>query len=126
MSTSFLILFLLLALAFCAWIYRDRWGEFPSRAKTGVSDILDASKEAYNKITKDSLDKNADEEGSAVVSSEESNYSTDDKTQADGYKPIVLTKSYRHDKWGTEPRGYLLQCCTQTVISCSNAPAGPK
>ena len=74
--TSFLILFLLLAIAFCAWIYRDRWGEFPSRAKTGVNDILDASKEAYQKITKEAPDKNGDEEGSAVVVSEESNYST--------------------------------------------------
>ena len=69
--TSFLILALLLGIVVCAWIYRDRWGEFPLRAKTGVNDILDASKEAYTKITKNSAGQNADEEGSAVVVSSE-------------------------------------------------------
>lgn len=80
--------------AFVAYSNRD---QLPDIAKRTASTAVELS----NKATEGLQDVTYDQ---APSIQEESNYETTDKRLPSGYKPIVLTQSYEHDKWNTLPK----------------------
>ena len=79
-------------IGFVAYSNKDQLPEIAERTKTKAVEVTESVSGVIDKTT------------SSTVVQEESNYETTDQRLDSGYKPIVLTESYEHDKWTTEPQ----------------------
>tara|TARA_R110001599_G_C12268666_1_gene661116 strand:- start:442 stop:1443 length:1002 start_codon:yes stop_codon:yes gene_type:complete len=91
-----LVTILIGVIGFVAYSNKDQLPEIAERTKTRAVEVSESVSTAINK--------NSPKTTSNKVVQEESNYETTDKRLDSGYKPIVLTESYEHDKWITEPQ----------------------
>ena len=88
---------------FVVYSNKDHLPEIAERTKTKAVEVSKSVSEAIDKTT------------SNKVVQEESNYQTTDKRLKSGYKPIILTESYEHDKWTTEPQELIREFRAYTV-----------